>query len=61
MADNFLERQYADYERRKAGKMIKPADRKRFFTRPVVTKTHEELQREIAESQQANNPSGQED
>ena len=34
MADNYLERQYAEYERRKAGKSPKPADRKRFYTRP---------------------------
>ena len=47
MADNYLERQYAEYERRKAGKALKPSDRKRFYTRVVVTKTHEELQQEI--------------
>lgn len=53
MADNYLERQYAAYEQRKAeakspGKKKKPQDRKRFYTRPVVTSTHEERQREIA-------------
>lgn len=47
MADNYLERQYAEYERRKAGKNIKPADRKRFYTRVVTTKTHEQRQQEI--------------
>lgn len=52
MADNYLERQYAEYERKKAeakcpGKKKKPSDRKKFFTRPVITKTHEERQREI--------------
>jgi len=55
MADNFLERQYAEYERKKAEaqrpgkKKSKPQDRKRFYTRPVVTSTHEERQREIEE------------
>jgi len=40
MADNFLERQYAAYEERKAAmshpekKKAKPSDKKRFFTRP---------------------------
>lgn len=39
MADNFLERQYAAYEERKAamnkpGKKTKPSDKKRFYTRP---------------------------
>lgn len=39
MADNFLERQYADYEARKAsmnkpGKKYKPSDKNRFYTRP---------------------------
>lgn len=53
MADNYLERQYAEYERRKAGKTVKPADRKRFYTRAVVTKTHEQRQQEIAEQQVA--------
>lgn len=52
MADNYLERQYAEYERRKAGKTIKPSDRKRFYTRAVVTKTHEEQQQEIMEMNQ---------
>ena len=48
MADNYLERQYAEYEKRKAGKVIKPADRRRFYTRVVTTQTHEERQAEIA-------------
>lgn len=58
MADNFLERQYAEYERKKAEaqcpgkKKLKPLDKKRFFTRPVVTKTHEERQREIEKMRQ---------
>lgn len=47
MADNYLERQYAEYERRKAGKTVSPAARRRFYTRPVVTQTHEERQRAI--------------
>ncbi len=52
MADNYLEKIYAEYEQRKAGKHIKPADRRRFYTRVVVKKTHEELQKEIAEQQE---------
>lgn len=53
MADNYLERQYAEYERKKAEasspgyKKKKPSQRNRFYTRPVVTKTHEERQKEI--------------
>ena len=40
MADNFLERQYAAYEERKAamnkpGQKAKPSDKKKFYTRPV--------------------------
>lgn len=60
MADNYLERQYADYEARKAaakkfGKGVKVLNRvtgsklNRFYTRPVPGKTHEEQQAEIAE------------
>ena len=52
MADNYLERQYAAYEQRKAGKTIKPSDRKRFYTRAVSTKTHEQQQQEIFAKQQ---------
>ncbi len=54
MADNYLERQYEAYEQRKAAlgkpgkKRPRPSDRKRFYTRPVVTKSHEEQQAEIA-------------
>lgn len=59
MADNFLERQYAAYEAKKAaakrfGKGVKVMNRvtgsklNRFYTRPVVGKTHEERQAEIA-------------
>lgn len=51
MADNFLERQYAEYERRKAGKNLKPSDRKRFYTRAVATRSHAEIQRELEERQ----------
>jgi len=56
MADNYLERQYEAYEQRKAefnkpGKKLKPSNKKRFYTRPVVTKTHEQLQKEIAAQQ----------
>jgi len=56
MADNYLERQYAAYEQRKAEmkrsgqKKSKPSDRKRFYTRVVVTKSHEELQQEIEQA-----------
>ena len=50
MADNYLERQYAAYEARKAGRVLKPADRRRFYTRPVPTATHEEQQRRISEA-----------
>lgn len=53
MADNYLERQYAEYEKRKAGKTIKPADRRRFYTRAIVKKSHEELQAEIEERQKS--------
>lgn len=54
MADNYLEKQQAALEQRKAemnkpGKKRKPSDRKRFYTRPVIVKSHEELQREIEE------------
>lgn len=65
MADNFLERQYAEYERKKAEakspgkKKLKPLDRKRFYTRPVVTSTHEERQREIEQKQQSQSDNGQ--
>ncbi len=58
MADNYLERQYEAYEQRKAAlnkpdkKRLRPSDRKRFYTRPVVTKSHEEQQAEIAAKQQ---------
>jgi len=57
MADNYLERQYEAFEQRKAElgkpgkKKQRPSDRKRFYTRPVVTKTHEEQQKEIAAKQ----------
>ena len=50
MADNYLERQQEALEQRKAGKrVLTPAQRKRFYTRPVVTKTHEQQQAEIAQ------------
>ncbi len=60
MADNYLERQYADYEARKAaaqkfGKGVKVLNRvtgsklNRFYTRPVPGKSHEQQQAEIAE------------
>ena len=50
MADNYIERQQEALEQRKAGKrVLTPAQRKRFYTRPVVTKTHEEQQAEIAQ------------
>ncbi|MBR5069866.1 MAG: hypothetical protein IKX25_10765 [Bacteroidales bacterium] len=56
MADNYLERQQEALEQRKAqkktGKKQRPINRKRFYTRPVITKTHEELQAEIAQLQQ---------
>ena len=61
MADNYLERQYAAYEARKAaqkqkklGGGVKVLNRtagsrlNRFYTRPVVDKTHEQRQAEIA-------------
>lgn len=53
MADNYLERQYAAYEARKAqvgkgGKKQKPSQKNRFYTRPVITQTHEERQLVIA-------------
>jgi hypothetical protein len=52
MADNYLERQQEALEQRKAqikaGKKLRPSDRKRFYTRPVITKTHEQLQAIIA-------------
>lgn len=52
MADNYLERQYAEYEQKKAeakrlGRKLKPSQKKRFYTRPVVVGSHEERQREI--------------
>lgn len=67
MADNYLERQYADYEARKAaakkfGKGVKVLNRvtgsklNRFYTRPVPGKSHEELQAEIAAQRQSQNP-----
>ena len=39
MADNYLERQYAAYEERKAamkkpGRKLKPSEKNRFYTRP---------------------------
>lgn len=58
MADNYLERQYAAYEQRKADlnnphkKGAGKKSKKNFYTRPVVTKTHEEQQAEIAALQQ---------
>ena len=56
MADNYLERQQEALEQRKAqnktGKKQRPANRKHFYTRPVITKTHEKLQAEIAQLQQ---------
>ena len=56
MADNYLERQQEALEQRKAGKKsLTPAQRKRFYTRPVVTKTHEEQQAEIARLQKNEN------
>ena len=52
MADNYLERQQEALEQRKAGKrVLTPTQRKRFYTRPVITKTHEEQQAEIAQLQ----------
>jgi len=52
MADNYLERQQEVLEQRKAqckaGKKKRSPYSKRFYTRPVVTKTHEQLQAEIA-------------
>ena len=59
MADNYLERQYAAYEAKKAsqkklGGGIKVLNRtagsrlNRFYTRPVIDKTHEQRQTEIA-------------
>ena len=52
MADNYLERQQEALEQRKAqikaGKKLRPSDRKRFYTRPVITKTHEQQQALIA-------------
>lgn len=59
MADNYLERQYAAYEAKKAaqkrlGNGIKVQNRtagsrlNKFYTRPVVDKTHEQRQAEIA-------------
>ena len=51
MADNYLERQQELLAQRKAGRTVKPADRKRFYTRPVVTSTHEERQRAIESGQ----------
>lgn len=53
MADNYLERQYAAYEARKAqmgkpGKKQNPSHKNRFYTRPVITQTHEERQLAIA-------------
>lgn len=61
MADNYLERQYAAYEAKKAaakqfGSGFKVKNRvtgsklNRFYTRPVQGKTHEERQAEIAEA-----------
>lgn len=61
MADNYLEKQYAAYEQRKKelakpGKKLKPSQRNRFYTRPVVVTTHEERQAEIARLQNNNDP-----
>lgn len=61
MADNYLERQYAAYEAKKAaakqfGSGFKVKNRvtgsklNRFYTRPVMDKTHEQRQAEIAEA-----------
>ena len=53
MADNYLERQQEALEQRKAGKrVLTPSQRKRFYTRPVVIKTHEQ-QHKTHEQQQA--------
>ena len=57
MADNYLERQQELLAQRKAGHVVKPADRRRFYTRPVVTSTHAEQQAAIAAAQHNVTPS----
>ena len=54
MADNYLERQMEAYEARKKGKKTPLASlQKRFYTRPVVTETHEQQQARIARERQS--------